>query len=177
MRSVLCILDDGFEEIEALTTVNLLRRAGIEVLITAVSNVEVVGKCEINVKADDLLEHIDPADFDCLFLPGGPAVPNLRKNQKVTSLIQSFHHAKKHIAAICAAPLLLNDAGLLAGKTYTAHFSTADELPDSTGAKIEISGKILTARGAGTSMDFALALITLLLDQTTADDVSAAIML
>ncbi len=176
MRSVLCILEDGFEEIELVVTVDILRRAGIEVLVAGISKVDVIGKCEIAVRADDLLEHADPSDFDCLFLPGGPAVNELRNNGEVLSLIQEFHNTKKEIAAICAAPLLLLDAGILEGKSYTAHFSTKDELPESTGNTTERSEKLLTARGAGVATEFALALVEILLDKDAANEVSEAIM-
>ncbi len=176
MKRVLCILENGFEEIEAVTTVDLLRRAGIEVLMAGVSGPEVTGKCGIEIRTDDLLENVDDADFDVLFLPGGPAVKELRNHTALLDLIRKFHSGKKMVAAICAAPLLLHDAGLLEGRTFTSHFSTKDELPSSTGSRLENDGDFLTSRGAGTAVDFGLALVEVLHGKAVADEVSAAIM-
>lgn len=177
MKRVICILENGFEEIEAIAPVDLLRRAGIEVVMAGVSAREVSGKCGIRVTADALLEEVSGDDFDALFLPGGPAVMELRENAGVIGLIRSFHRAGKPIAAICAAPLLLHDAGLLEGKVFTAHFSTAGELPGITGGRVEFDAKLLTSRGAGTALEFGLALVEILMGAGAKDEVAAAIML
>lgn len=176
MKRVLCLLDNGFEEIEAIAPVDLLRRAGVEVLMAGVSAVEVTGKCGVRVSADVLLGSVSGDDFDALFLPGGPAVMELRKNAEVIALIRAFHATGKPIAAICAAPLLLKDAGVLAGERITAHFSTAGELPGITGARVELDGNLLTSRGAGTAIEFGLAFVALLAGQDAAAEVSSAIM-
>ena len=176
MKRVLCILDSGFEEIEAIAPVDLLRRAGVEVVMAGVSSMEITGKCEVTIKADVLLENILGDDFDALFLPGGPAVMELRKNAEVIALIRAFHRAGKLIAAICAAPLLLKDAGILNGKRITAHFSTAVELPEITGGRVELDGNLLTSRGAGTAIEFGLAFVALLAGEDAAEEVSRSIM-
>ena len=176
MKRVLCILDSGFEEIEAIAPVDLLRRAGVEVVMAGVSSMEITGKCEVTIKADVLLENILGDDFDALFLPGGPAVMELRKNAEVIALIRAFHRAGKLIAAICAAPLLLKDAGILNGKRITAHFSTAVELPEITGGHVEIDANLLTSRGAGTAIEFGLAFVALLAGEDAAEEVSRSIM-
>ena len=176
MKRVLCILESGFEEIEAIAPVDLLRRAGVEVVMAGVSSMEITGKCEVTIKADVLLENILGDDFDALFLPGGPAVMELRKNAEVIALIRAFHRAGKLIAAICAAPLLLKDAGVLNGKRITAHFSTAVELPEITGGRVEIDANLLTSRGAGTAIEFGLAFVALLAGEDAAEEVSRSIM-
>jgi 4-methyl-5(b-hydroxyethyl)-thiazole monophosphate biosynthesis len=176
MKRVLCILENGFEEIEAIAPVDLLRRAGIEVVMAGVSSIDVTGKCGIRVGADALLEEISGDDFDALFLPGGPAVMELRKNAEVIALIRGFHAAGKTIAAICAAPLLLKDAGVIAGRRLTAHFSTSGELPDITGCRVENEANLLTSRGAGTAIEFGLAFAVLLVGEDAAAEVSQAIM-
>jgi protein deglycase len=176
MKRVLCILEKGFEEIEAMTPVDLLRRAGVEVVMVGVSSSEVTGKSGIVIRADARLEDIDSNDFDVLFLPGGPAVMELRKNPPVLDLIRHYAEEGKIIAAICAAPLLLNDAGILDGKVFTAHFSTEPELPSSTGERVVEDGNIITSRGAGTAVDFGLSLISKLVSKAAADDVFKAIM-
>jgi len=176
MKRVLCILESGFEEIEAIAPVDLLRRAGVEVVMAGVSSMEITGKCEVTIKADVLLENIFGDDFDALFLPGGPAVMELRKNVEVIALIRAFHGAGKLIAAICAAPLLLKDAGVLNGEQITAHFSTAAELPEITGGRVELDGNLLTSRGAGTAIEFGLAFVALLVGEDAAEEVSKAVM-
>jgi protein deglycase len=176
MKRVLCILETGFEEIEAIAPVDLLRRAGVEVVMAGVSGMEVTGRCGIRVAADVLLENVSGDDFDALFLPGGPAVMALRKNAEVIALIRGFHAAGKFIAAICAAPLLLKDAGLLENAHFTAHFSTAAELPESKGARVISDGKLLTSRGAGTAVEFGLACVAVLCGKEAADEVGRAVM-
>lgn len=176
MKRVLCILENGFEEIEAIAPVDLLRRAGIEVVMAGVSASVVTGKCGIRVTSDTLLKNVSGDDFDALFLPGGPAVMELRKNAEVIALIRAFRASEKLIAAICAAPLLLKDAMILSGERITAHFSTAGEMPEITGGRVEYDANLLTSRGAGTAIEFGLAFVALLLGEEAAEKVSAAIM-
>ncbi|MGJ8643140.1 MAG: DJ-1 family glyoxalase III [Luteolibacter sp.] len=176
MKRILCLLEDGFEEIEAIAPVDLLRRAGLEVVMAGVSGIEVVGKCGVKIFADKLLPEVLGEDFDVLFLPGGPAVMELRKSTEVIELVREFHADGKLIAAICAAPLLLKDAGLIDGKRITAHFSTTDELPGNTGERLVYDGDFLTSRGAGTSIEFGLELVKILCGNEVAEDVAAAVM-
>jgi 4-methyl-5(b-hydroxyethyl)-thiazole monophosphate biosynthesis len=176
MKRVLCLLENGFEEIEAIAPVDLLRRAGVEVVMAGVSAIEVTGKCGIRVTADVLFEDVSGDEFDALFLPGGPAVMELRKKPGVIALIRAFHASEKLIAAICAAPLLLKDATILSGERITAHFSTAGEMPEITGGRVEYDANLLTSRGAGTAIEFGLAFVALILGEEAAVKVSAAIM-
>lgn len=169
-------MEKGFEEIEVVTPVDLLRRAGVEVVMAGVSGMGVVGKCGMRFRADALLENAVEGDFDALLLPGGPAVKKLRENEKVIALIRRFHSEGKPIAAICAAPLLLKDAGLIDGRRFTAHFSTEDELPENTCERLVNDGEILTSRGAGTSLEFGLALVEMLVGKAVSEEVSAAVM-
>jgi 4-methyl-5(b-hydroxyethyl)-thiazole monophosphate biosynthesis len=176
MKRVLCILENGFEEIETITPVNLLRRADVEVVMAGISSSEVVGRSGIHVRADALLEDVDANDFDVLFLPGGPAVMELRKQAQILDLIRMYDKNGKIIAAICAAPLLLKDAGILDRKVFTAHFTTLVELSSSNGESVVEDENLITSRGAGTALVFGLKLITKLLGDRAAADVSKAIM-
>ncbi len=176
MKRVLCILENGFEEIETITPVDLLRRAGAEVILAATTTGQITGKSGIKIIPDALLADVIHQPFDALLLPGGPAVMELRKNQQVLTLIQNFHKEGKPIAAICAAPLLLHDAGLLENKNFTAHSSTTSELPNNSNERITLDGNLLTSRGAGTSLDFGLALIELLYNKQTAQQIAISIM-
>jgi 4-methyl-5(b-hydroxyethyl)-thiazole monophosphate biosynthesis len=176
MKRVLCLLADGFEEIEVVTPVNLLRRAGVEVVLAGVSEKSITGKCGIRIEAEVLLNEVRGEDFDALFLPGGPAVIALRKNSVVIDLIREFSENGKIIAAICAAPLLLHDAGVLVGKSFTAHFSTTQELPKNSGERVVLDGNFLTSRGAGTAIDFGLAFVEILAGEGAKNEVAAAVM-
>lgn len=176
MKRVLCLLENGFEEIEAIAPVDLLRRAGVEVALAGVSGIEITGKCGITITANARLCELSENDFDALFLPGGPAVMELRKNAEVIALIRAFHNSGKLIAAICAAPLLLKDAGLLENVNFTAHFATRGELPELRDARNVYCGQLLTSRGAGTAIDFGLVFVEILCGLEAKNEVSAAIM-
>jgi 4-methyl-5(b-hydroxyethyl)-thiazole monophosphate biosynthesis len=163
MPSVLAILAEGFEEVEAVTPIDLLRRAGADVTTAALADgIHVTGRSGITVHADATLAGLGPTPplFDCLFLPGGPGVKHLRTDPRVRALVLAYEAAGKWLAAICAAPTVLHDAGLLAGRRYTAHFSVADELTAiRADERVVVDGRLLTSRGAGTALDFGLLLI------------------
>jgi len=177
-QRVLCLLVDGFEEIEALTPVDLLRRAGAEVVLASVTGERVVtGRCGIAVQPNARLEDLAPADFQLLLLPGGPGVKALRADERAAQLAAAFVKAGKPVAAICAAPTILGDAHLLAGKRFTAHFSVWDELPAVLGEeRVVEDGLLITSRGAGTALDFGLVLIRRLFDEAKAREIAKDIM-
>lgn len=179
MPSVLVILADGFEEIEAFTPVDLLRRAEIEVTVASLNeNRHATGRSGITAHADLALSAVPDKLFDLLFLPGGAGVKHLRADPRVRELVLKHHAAGRWLAAICAAPVVLNDCGLLAGKRYTAHFSVAPELPAILAAeRIVADGKVTTSRGAGTAMEFGLHLVSLLTGADKSADISKAICL
>src|ERR1043165_9690892 len=156
MPTVLVILPEGFEEIEAATPIDLLRRAGTEVTTAALAEgIHVSGRCGITLHADTTLASVETRLFDCLFLPGGPGVKNLRADPRVKPLVLRHHEAGKWIAAICAAPTVLHDAGLLNGRRYTAHFSVANELTQIlANERVVVDSQLITSRGAGTALDF-----------------------
>jgi len=177
MASVLAILADGFEEVEAITPIDLLRRAGAEVVIAAIgAGIHVTGRCGVTVHADTTLATVEARDFDCVFLPGGPGVKNLRADPRVRAVVQKQHAAQRWLAAICAAPAVLHDAGLLEGRRYTAHFSVANELPSILAdQRVVVDGKLLTSRGAGTALDFGLLLVEKLFSSEKAAEVGRSI--
>mgnify|MGYP001550497238 CR=1 FL=1 len=180
MPTVLAILAEGFEEVEAVTPIDLLRRAGAEVTTAALGDgIHVTGRSGITLHADTSLAALEskgPRDFDCLFLPGGPGVKHLRADPRVRALVLRQHSAARWIAAICAAPTVLHDAGVLAGRNYTAHFSVAAELPGIiANERVVADGHILTSRGAGTALDFGLLLIAKLLSPERAHEVARSI--
>ena len=179
MPSVLVILADGFEEVEAFAPVDLLRRADVEVVTASLNeNRHITGRSGITAHADVALSAVQGRSFELLFLPGGAGVKNLRADPRVGEIVRAHHGAGRWLAAICAAPTVLNDSGLLAGKRYTAHFSVANELPAIlSGERIVTDGKITTSRGAGTAVEFGLHLVALLVSPAKSAEISKAICL
>jgi len=177
MPTVLVILAEGFEEIEAVVPVDVLRRAGATVTIAAIADgIHVTGRNGITLHADAPLAAAENLEFDCLLLPGGPGVNALRGDARVRSLIVRQHAAGRWLAAICAAPVLLHEAGVLEGRRYTAHFSVASELPALLAEeRTVVDGHILTSRGAGTALDFGLLLVEKLFSASKAAEVARSI--
>ncbi len=173
---VLCLLVDGFEEIEAVTPIDLLRRAGIEVVLASLDRIDVTGRCNLRLIADVLLKNALPDSFDLLLLPGGPGVTAMREDARAAAIASIFHTSGKRVAAICAAPLVLKDAGILAGRRFTGHATIASELPEADFAeRVIIDETIITSRGAGTALDFGLALVSELCGQEKAEEIAATI--
>jgi 4-methyl-5(b-hydroxyethyl)-thiazole monophosphate biosynthesis len=175
-KRVLCLLVEGFEEIETVTPIDLLRRAGIQVMVASLAGSQVTGRCGIKLVADDLLSHVETSQFDLLLIPGGPGVGEMRSDGRPAALAREFADAGKSIAAICAAPLVLMDAGILEGKQFTAYHSVRAELGGGLDERVVVDGNLITSRGAGTAMDFALAIIAQLQGAATAEQVASEIM-
>jgi 4-methyl-5(b-hydroxyethyl)-thiazole monophosphate biosynthesis len=177
-KSVLCLLADGFEELELVAPVDVLRRAGARVVLAVVGDgIHVTGRNGLVIHGETGLGDIDPREFDLLLIPGGPAVSKLREDGRAAALAAEFADAGRPVAAICAGPLVLHDAGLLAGRRFTAHFSVAQELPEAqTGERVVEDGLIITSRGAGTALEFGLALVDRLYGQAKEDEIVRAIM-
>lgn len=175
-KRVLCLLNDGFEEIEVVTPVDLLRRADITVVLASLGVKTATGRGGIRIEADVLLANIDSSGFDLLLIPGGPGVGAMRRDGRAAALAGDFAAAGKPIAAICAAPLVLMDAGLLEGRRFTAYHSVCEELGGGLDERVVVDEPLITSRGAGTAVDFALAIITHLAGQSAADRVAEEIM-
>lgn len=175
---VLCIIADGFEEIELIAPVDLLRRAGAEVVVATIApSIHVTGRSGITLHADALLADVQDQDFGLLFIPGGPGVKALRADGRPAQLAKQFAEQGKFVSAICAGPTVLHDAGLLENRRFTAHFSAVEELPAALlDERVVQDEKLITSRGAGTALEFGLALIERLFGATKAGEVSAAVM-
>lgn len=164
---------EGFEEVEALTTVDLLRRAKIDnVMISVTGNIAVTGSHGIEIKTDVLLENTDFAKLDGIVLPGGgPGFTNLEKVGVLCEQVKNFASNGKLVAAICGAPSILGHLGILRGKKATIfpgmeeHLEGAEVLFDS----VVRDGNIITSRGMGTSVDFGLSLVEYFTDAQTAE--------
>jgi 4-methyl-5(b-hydroxyethyl)-thiazole monophosphate biosynthesis len=167
MSRVLIPLAEGFEEIEAVTIVDLLRRAGIEVRTASLAGREVTGSHDLTVLADVRLDEVDASEYDMIVLPGGmPGTAHLKADPRVVRLLQQFAESGRYTAAICAAPSVLAHAGLLEGRRATSFpgFLTPGSAPGIRLSEdaVVVDGKVATSRGPGTAVPFGLALIELL---------------
>lgn len=162
--SALILLHPGFEEMEAIGPIDLLRRAEVNLtLVSTTDGIHVTGKNQVTLHADTTLDALDSREFDMIILPGGPGINGIVDRGDIHHLVRRHAEAGKWVAAICAAPRVLAAAGLLAGKSFTGHHSIAGELPelDPTQAVI-VDSPLVTSRGAGTATQFGLKLIELL---------------
>lgn len=162
MSKIYLFLADGFETVEALAPVDVMRRAGIEVVtVSIMGHKEVVSAQDVTVLADTLYEDCCFADADALVLPGGGVgTDNLSAHEPLRSLIVDAHAKGTLVAAICAAPMVFGRAGLLKGRKATCYPGCEADLADSyTAAAIERDGNIITACGPGVSFDFGFAIV------------------
>ncbi len=172
MKKVLIPLAEGFEEIEALATADILRRAGLEVVLAGLPGTIVKGRSGIKVIADTKIEDVNHKNFDCLVLPGGnPGYVNLSRSKKVFDIINDFNDKEKLIAAICAAPSILAKMGILDERRATIYPGMEREIPRPRSGKVVVDGHIITSEGPGTAFDFALEIIRQLLGKQEAEEV------
>lgn len=175
---VYVLLANGFEEIEALTPVDMLRRCGVEVTLVGVGGKEIVGARGVKVVVDTVESIGD--DIEMLILPGGyPGYENLEKSAFVQSAIDAAVQKDCYIAAICGAPSVLGHKGLLRGKKACCYPGMEDTL---LGANVSfdtvcVDGKFVTSRAAATAMDFAMTLVELLCGKEKADTLATQIVL
>ena len=167
MSHVLVPLAPGFEELEAITITDLLVRAGIEVTTAGLDQHPVRASRGTNIIPDTTLDTIQNTLFDMIVLPGGqPGADNLQRDTRIKSLLKRHADNSKLIAAICAAPKVLEHAGLLNDKKATSYPGVLEKTENSTIRIVDdavvIDGNIITSRGPGTAMDFALILIGIL---------------
>lgn len=157
------LLAEGFEEIEALTQTDVLRRAGIDVKNVGVTGEYVTGSHGITVKADILITDAAKCVPEGIILPGGiPGTPNIAANKDAVELIKKVAQKGGLVAAICAAPSVLGEMGLLKGRKAICYPGFEDKLTGATVTceKVVVDGNFITSRGAGTAMDMALAIVT-----------------
>jgi protein deglycase len=175
-KSAAIILADGFEEVEAVTPADLLRRAGITVTMMGLSSQEVRGSHDIVIKTDSILSS-HPASADAVILPGGPGHQNLLNSPVVLGYIQKLFRDGSLCAAICAAPVVLGKAGILAGKKVTCFPGCEDKLGGGifVAQTVVVDGNIITSRGAGTAVPFSLEIISYLLGRSAAEKIALEI--
>ena len=175
MKNVIVFLGPGFEECEALITVDLLRRAKLNTTMVSIHNTdEVTGSHNITVKADKKLNELSDELFDAVVLPGGmPGTTYLMESKRVCELVVEHFNQNKLVAAICAAPSVLGELQLLRGKKATCFPGFENQLhgAEVLNQKAVTDHNIITAKGLGAAVEFSHAIISFLLDQKTADEV------
>jgi len=180
-RKAIVPLADGFEEIEAVTIIDVLRRAGVEVCVAALDadSLDVEGAHNICVVADMTFDDIDPgfaATADALVLPGGMgAMEAFKADERVIAMVRAFHARGKIVAAVCASPVVLHAAGILKGRSAVCHPSVHPQLSDiaQPARRVVRDSNIITATGAGATMEFALKIAEALTDADTAASLAA----
>ncbi|HJA13014.1 MAG TPA: DJ-1/PfpI family protein [Candidatus Mediterraneibacter merdipullorum] len=179
MKKVYVFLADGFEEIEGLTVVDILRRAGVEtVTVSVMGRKDVMGSHAIPVRADMVFEEADMSDADMLVLPGGmPGTIHLKEHEGLRKLLGDAHSRGVHLAAICAAPTVLGDLGFLREKKACCYPSFEEQLDCAQVCRVPVvtDGDVTTGRGMGAAIPFALELTGILCGEEKAGEVKAGI--
>jgi 4-methyl-5(b-hydroxyethyl)-thiazole monophosphate biosynthesis len=179
MKKVLVPLAPGFEEIEAITVVDILRRAGAGVTLAGTIAGPVEGRSGIRVIPDTVMENVEELDFDMVVLPGGAVgTENLKKDRRVKNILERLHNRGRFITAICAAPAVLSAIGITRGRTVTSHPSVRGELREEvvTDDRVVSDGNIITGLGAGSAMEFAFKLVETLFGKEKAKEVNSGVL-
>jgi protein deglycase len=169
-------LAEGFEELEAVTIIDVLRRAGVEVTVAALATSPVIGSHAIAVGADTTLDAVLDRAFDAVVLPGGPAAKRLRDDPRVTVLVQRAAREGRLVAALCAAPIALEAAGVLRGKRATVYPGNALSSATQVEERVVVDGNVITSRGPGTALEFSLTLVAKLVGEAKRDELALAML-
>jgi len=169
--NILLPLVDGFEDIEAVSVIDVLRRAGLQVVTTGLQGTIVHSAHGIKLTADKKLEDVDPDSFDALVLVGGPGYQNLSKSKRLMSIVLKYNEEKKTIGAICAAPLILANLGILDDRKATIYPGMERQISRPRDGKVVVDEHIITSQGPGTAVEFALSLVEKFRGKSEADSV------
>ncbi len=178
-KQILVPLAEGFEEIEAVTIIDILRRAGAEVVTVGLMKRNVCGSHGIRIVADSVLAEEMDKTWDAIVLPGGvPGTPNLAGDKRLLTLLQKTADRGGTTAAVCAAPYVLEQAGLTREREVTSHPGWAEKLTKGhhTGQRVVIDGNLITGQAAGSAMDFAFQLVEILFGPDTVESVNQSVL-
>lgn len=179
MKKAYLFFATGFEEVEALTVVDILRRGGVDCqTVSIMGDYDVTSSHAITIRADLLFEEKDLSDADMLIMPGGiPGTPNLKAHTGLEKLIRQYVADGKYLVAVCAAPTIYGEMGLLDGKQATCYPGMEDGLLGAMPSteSVVCDGQFITSRGMGTCIDFGLVLLEKLVGKATADEISKKI--
>jgi 4-methyl-5(b-hydroxyethyl)-thiazole monophosphate biosynthesis len=181
MKRVLVPLAPGFEEIEAITVIDILRRAGVDVTVAGTQSGPIEASRKTKHIPDCTLADVQAEDFDMLVLPGGqPGATNLRNDARLQQIVETLRTGNRHLAAICAAPTVLLAYGILKDRTVTSHPTVRAEV--TAGAKefsdqrVVVDGSVITSQSAGTAMEFAFKLVEILCGQDKVAEVNRGVL-
>lgn len=179
MSKVAVFFAEGYEEIEALTVVDICRRGGIETdMVSVTENLEVKSSHGVTVKMDKTFSGLDFDEYDMLVLPGGmPGTKNLEAHEGLMRQIDAFYAVGKYIGAICAAPSIFGHRGILKGRRACSYpsFESHLEGAEVTAGPVEVSDNVVTSRGMGTAIEFGLAILKIFCGEEKAADMAKAI--
>lgn len=181
MKKAILFLAEGFEEMEATGTVDILRRGGVDVKTVSITDDrKVVGAHNMEYVADNTIAEIDITDVEALILPGGmPGSSNLNSCEQLKEMLLEQYRRGKIVAAICAAPMVLGSLGLLKGRKATCYPGFEPKLIGATvtGEAVEVDGNVVTGKGPGLVFNFGLALVSVIKSQAVAEEVAAGLLL
>lgn len=183
MKKVLVPLAPGFEEIEAVTVIDILRRAGVDVTVAGVTPGDVKGRTQIRIRPDVSMDEVVGRTYDMVVLPGGAgAVDYLKKDVRLHEILRMMDGQGKKTAAICAAPTVLTALALLDGKRLTSHPSVRAELSEQamdvqySEDRVVVDGNLITSRSPGTAMEFAFRLVEILEGRPKAEEINRGVL-
>ena len=179
MKRILIPLAPGFEEIEALAVVDILRRAGAEVLLAGTVDGPIQGRNKIKILADTSLDSVKEQDFDMIVLPGGAVgTENLKKDPRIKDIVERLYKKGRLITAICAAPKVLSAIGITAGRTITSHPTVRTKLQREklSEERVVVDDNIITSQGPGTAIEFAFKLVEILLGKDKVAEVNKGVL-
>jgi protein deglycase len=183
MKRVVVPLAHGFEEIETVTVVDILRRAGISVTVAGVETGSppgaIEGRTGIRLVPDLSIDRVKVSDFDMIVLPGGlKGAQTLQKDTRVARLLRVLQDNDRYIAAICAAPIVLAAHGMITGRKLTSHPSVREQLSGAIydEGRVVIDGRLVTSRGPGTAMEFAMALVEILMGRQKVEEINQGVL-
>lgn len=179
MSRILIPLAAGFEEIEALTNIDVLRRAGVDVITAGIGSTKIEGDHGIKVETDTEISRVVAADIDGIVLPGGmPGAANLKNSTELLKIIKDVYNKNGLCAAICAAPIVLEAADILEGKNATSYPGFDEQMPSCNYRedRVVIDGNIITGRGPGVAMEFALTVVEYLLSESDRKELEEAML-
>ncbi|MEA3254122.1 MAG: DJ-1 family glyoxalase III [Chloroflexota bacterium] len=172
-------LAEGFEEIEFNSIVDVLRRAGIEVVTASLKEGLIEGSHGIKVMPDTSIDNINPEQFDVIVIPGGdPGFVNLGKDRRVLKLVRELDKAGKYVTAICGGPVVLSLAGIIKGRRVTSHPGARGLLTDAqyVEERVVVDGRLITSQGPGTAMEFAMKLVEILMGKDKVQELNSGLL-
>ena len=179
MSQIVIPLAEGCEELEAITNIDVLRRAGLEVVTVSLGDLAVLGDHDIEIKADKNIDDLDLEEVGGIVLPGGmPGAKHLKEDSRVVELVQKLDEEGGLVAAVCAAPMVLEEAGVIEDRPATSYPGFDKEMPSCRyqEERVVVDDNLVTGRGPGVALEFAIKIVELLVGAEKAEELKAAML-